>query len=134
MINQHPGDRAKCRVYAMRDEPCSVDAIDVVAKPAQLTHEIGSLVDECLRTAVEQFDSAAKVLKARRRRGRIVIGLARMLEIDAHQFKHSNHRIAVRDMMLALPLADCACQWIISAHAANLSAARTSIRSRSAAR
>ena len=33
-----------------------------------LADEIGSLVDECFRTAVEQFDSAAKILKARRRR------------------------------------------------------------------
>ena len=93
----------------MRDEACSVDASDVLAKPAQLTDEIGSLVDECFRTAVEQFDSAAKVLKARRRRGRMVIGLARMFEIDADQFKGCNHRIAVRDVVLALPLADCAC-------------------------
>ena len=93
----------------MRDEPCSVDAIDVVTEPAQFTDKISSLVDECFRTAVEKFDSAAKVLKARRRRGRIVIGLARMLKIDAHQFKHRNHRIAVRDVMLALPLADGAC-------------------------
>ena len=60
----------------MRDEACSVDAIDVVAKASQLTDEIGSLMDECFRTAVEQFDSAAKIFKARRRRGRIVIGVA----------------------------------------------------------
>ena len=93
----------------MRDEPCSVDAIDVVAKPAQLTDEIGGLMNKCFRTAVEQFDSAAKIFEARRRRGRIVIGLGRMLEIDADQFKHRNHRIAVRDVMLALPLADGAC-------------------------
>src|SRR5581483_306114 len=94
------------RAYAMRDEACSVDASHVLAKPAQLTDEIGSLVDECFRTAVEQFDSAAKVLKARRGRARIVIGLARMLQIDAHQFKHCNHRIAVGDVMFALPLPD----------------------------
>ena len=106
MINQHPSDRAKYRAYAMRDEPCSVDAIDVVAKPAQLTDEIGGLMNKCFRTAVEQFDSASKVLKARRRRARIVIGLARILEIDAHQFKGCNHRIAVRDVMFALPLVD----------------------------
>ena len=76
MINQYPGERAKCRAYAMRDEPCSVDAIDVVTEPAQFTDKISSLVDECFRTAVEQFDGAAKIFKARRRRGLIVVGLA----------------------------------------------------------
>ena len=93
----------------MRDEPCSIDATDVVAKPAQLTDEIGGLMNKCFRTAVEQFDSAAKVLKARRRHGGIVIDLARMLEIDADQFKGCNHRIAVGDVMRTLPVADGAC-------------------------
>ncbi len=93
----------------MRYEPCSVDATHVVAKPAQLTDEIGGLMNKCSRTAVEQFDSAAKVLKARRERTRIVIDLARVLEIDAHQFKGCNHRIAVGDVMLTLPVADGAC-------------------------
>ena len=93
----------------MRDEPCSIDATDVVAKPAQLTDEIGGLMNKCFRTAVEQFDSASKVLKARRRRARIVIGLARMLEIDTDQFKGGNHRIAVGDVMRTLPVGDGAC-------------------------
>ena len=93
----------------MRDEACSVDAIDVVAKPAQLTDEIGSLVHECFRTAVQQFDGAAKIFKARWRGDWIVIARARMLEIDAHQFKGCNHRIAVGDVMLTLPVADGAC-------------------------
>ena len=93
----------------MRDEACSVDAIDVVAKPAQLTEEIGSLVHECFRTAVQQFDGAAKIFKARWRGDWIVIARARMLEIDAHQIECSDHRIAICDMMLALPLADGAC-------------------------
>ena len=92
----------------MRDEACSVDAIDVVAKASQLTDEIGSLVDECFRTAVEQFDGAAKIFKARWRGDWIVIARARMLEIDAHQFQGCNHRIAIGDVMLALPLADSA--------------------------
>ena len=90
----------------MRDQACSVDATDVVPKTAQLSYKIGGLMNERLRTAVEQFDSAAKVLKARRRRGRIVIDLARMLEIDTDQFKGGNHRIAIRDVMFALPLTD----------------------------
>ena len=93
----------------MRDETCPIDTIDILPKPAQLSYKIGGLMNECLRTAVEQFDSAAKVLKARRTRGRIVIGLARMLEINTDQFKGCNHRIAVRDVMLALPLANSAC-------------------------
>ena len=93
----------------MRDETRSIDTTDVVPKAPQLSYKIGGLVDECFRTAVEQFDSAAKVLKARRRHGWIVIGLARMLEIDADQFKGCNHRIAVRDVVFALPIADGAC-------------------------
>ena len=93
----------------MCGEACSIDAGDVVPKSAQLRDKIGGLMNECFRTAVEKFDSAAKVLKARRRRTCIVIGLARVLEIDAHQFKGCNHRIAVGDMMLALPVADGAC-------------------------
>ena len=47
----------------MRDETCSVDAIDVAAKPAQLTDEIGSLMDECFRTAVQQFEVPRKSSK-----------------------------------------------------------------------
>lgn len=90
----------------MRDETRSVDAIDVLPKPSQLSDKIGGLMNECLRTAVEQFHSAAKVLKAWRRCGGIVICIARMLEIDAHQLKHRDHRIAVRDVMFALPLAN----------------------------
>ena len=93
----------------MCDETRSIDATDVVPKPAQLSHKIGGLMNECFGTAIEQFDSAAKVFKARRRHGGIIIGLARMLEIDADQFKGCNHRIAVRDVMFALPLANGAC-------------------------
>ena len=93
----------------MRDEACSVDAIDVLAKASQLTDEIGSLVDECFRTAVEQFDSAAKIFKARWRGDWIVIARARMPKMDANQFEGCNHRIAVGDVMLTLPVADGAC-------------------------
>jgi hypothetical protein len=60
----------------MSDEACSVDSTDVASKPAQLRYKIGGLMNECFRTAVEQLDGAAKVLKARRCRGRIVIDLA----------------------------------------------------------
>ena len=92
----------------MRDETRSVDATDVVPEPAQLTDEVGNLVHECFRTAVQQFDGAAKIFKARWRADWIVIVLARMFEIDAYQFEGCNHRIAVRDVMLTLPVADCA--------------------------
>ena len=90
----------------MCDETRSIDATDVVPKPAQLSHKIGGLMNECFGTAIEQFDSAAKVLKARRGRGRIVVDLARVQEINADQFERGDHRVAVRDVMLALPLAD----------------------------
>ena len=90
----------------MRDETCSVDSTDVVPEPAQLSDKIGGLMNKCFRTTVEQFDSAAKIFEARRGSGRIVIGLAGMLDIDADQFKGCNHRIAVRDVMFALPLTD----------------------------
>ena len=33
---------------------------------------------------------------------------SRVLEIHANQFQRGDHRIAVGDVMLALPLADCA--------------------------
>ena len=87
----------------MRDEACSVDATDVVPETAQLTDEIGSLMNKCSRTAVEQFDGAAKIFEARRTYVRAIIDLARVLEINADQFKHRNHRIAFCDVMLALP-------------------------------
>ena len=95
--------------YAKDDEALSVDALDVLSKPPQLADEICSLLDECFRPAIKQFDCAAKIFEARRRRVRVIIDLARVLEINADQFERCDHRIAIGDVMLALPLADCLC-------------------------
>ena len=62
------------------------------------------------------------------------VSMTRVLEIHADQFQRGDHRIAIGDMMLALPIDDCALQGIVFVHAANLSAACGSVRRRSAAR
>ena len=49
----------------MRHEACSIDALDACPKRRNSADDVGSLLDECFRTAVEQFDGAAKVLEAR---------------------------------------------------------------------
>jgi hypothetical protein len=112
----------------------ALDSLDALPKTPQLVDEIGSLLDKCFRAAIKQFDCAAKIFETRRDYMRPIIDLARVLEINADQFERSDHRIAIRDMVLALPLADCLSQWIICIHAANLSAAWGSVMGKSAAR
>ena len=93
----------------MHNEALSVDSLDALFKAPQLAGEIGGLLDECFRAPIKQFDCTTEVFEGRRGRVRSVIDLSRVLEINAHQFEHCNHRIAIGDVMLTLPVADEAC-------------------------
>src|SRR6516225_5406203 len=107
----------------------SVDALEALSKTPQLADEICCLLDERLRAAIKQFNRAAKVLEARRRRVGTILDVARVPEINADQFERSDHWIAIGDVMLALPLGNRLRQWTVCTHAANLSAACGSVRS-----
>jgi hypothetical protein len=39
---------------------------------------------------------------------RTVALVRRVLELQSHKFQHGNDRIVIRNVMLTLPLADCA--------------------------
>ena len=111
-----------------------VEPPDILPKTAQLSDKVSRLVNEGFGAEVEEFDRAAKIFEARNCGVLVVVRLTRVLEVHANKFQTGDHRIAVGDVMLALPIGNGAFQWIVCVHAANLSAACGSVRSRSAAR